>query len=358
MIREWYNGYSMDWLRIYNPWSIANCLEFKLAKACWLFSGNNQLVKNQIQMIVDNKQIASDLKKLLSGEEITLSCLKNYVKYENEYDFEWNQAFFAGYLAISKIPNLSDDDNFYSLKIPNNEIKQAFKETMIESLSKSLNLPLNQCKEFLPNLLKGNIEEFYKTLSSYVMAATSNYRAWKENSYQKMLYDLLWIAKETHYIDPDDETGHGRSDLILTPKPISIYTKGIIIEIKVSKKEKDDLTKYSKKALDQIFEKSYDTKLKEVDYIKEILYIGMGFFKNKVHIKYGISRKDSNSSWSPIEFIPIDDNNEKKTVNNSILKTKIHSKSKNIKSCKDFDPIKMKKEVTDSLINGENLENN
>ena len=77
-----------------------------------------------------------------------------------------------------------------------------------------------------------------------------------------------------------------------------------------------------------------------------------------MHIKYGISKKDSNSSWSPIEFFPIDDNNEKNTINNSIKKTKINSKSKNIKSCKDFDPIKIKKEVADSLINGENLENN
>ena len=95
---------------------------------------------------------------------------------EFEYDFEWDKAFFAGYLAISKIPKLSDYDKFYSLKIPNNEIKQAFKETMIESLSKSLSLPINQCKEFLPNLLKGNIKEFYKTLSSYVMTTTSMYQ--------------------------------------------------------------------------------------------------------------------------------------------------------------------------------------
>ena len=95
---------------------------------------------------------------------------------EFEYDFEWDKAFFAGYLAISKIPKLSDYDKFYSLKIPNNEIKQAFKEIMIESIAKSLNLLPNQCKEFLPNLLNGNIKEFYEIFRSYVMTTTSMYQ--------------------------------------------------------------------------------------------------------------------------------------------------------------------------------------
>ena len=134
------------------------------------------------------------------------------------------------------------------------------------------------------------------------MTTTSMYQTWVEGSYQNILHGLLWVVKETHYIDPDDKAGHGRSDLILTPKPLSNYTKGIIIEIKVSKKEKHDLKKYSKKALDQIIEKSYDAKLKEVDYIKEIVYIGMGFFQKKVHITYGIPKKDSNSNLLPIEF--------------------------------------------------------
>ena len=110
------------------------------------------------------------------------------------------------------------------------------------------------------------------------------YQTWVEGSYQNILHGLLWVVKETHYIDPDDKAGHGRSDLILTPKPLSNYTKGIIIEIKVSKKEKHDLKKYSKKALDQIIEKSYDAKLKEVDYIKRNCGYWNGIFSKRKSI--------------------------------------------------------------------------
>ena len=85
-------------------------------------------------------------------------------------------SFFAGYLTIADAKKLSDFDTLYSLRIPNNEVKQAFKEIMIESIAKSLNLLPNQCKEFLPNLLNGNIKEFYEIFRSYVMTTTSMYQ--------------------------------------------------------------------------------------------------------------------------------------------------------------------------------------
>ena len=353
-IKMWYNGYNICGLTIYNPWSIINYLGEREFKSYWLHSSNNQLLKNQLQIIADNAWLMLNLKTLLSGGTITVTNLRRNVEKENDSHPVWYLAFHSGYLTISDAKELPGSDTVYSLRIPNNEVKEALEIIMIESFSKSLNLPTDLCKEFLLTLLEGKIKEFYQIFSSHVMTSTSMYQIWIEGSYQNMLYGLLWFTKETHYIDPDDEAGHGRSDLILTPKPSSNYTKGIIIEIKVSKKENDDLIEYSKKALDQIIEKSYDAKLKEVDYIKEIVYIGMGLFQNKVHITYGISKKDSNSNWSPIEIFPIDYNNEKKIINSSIKKTKVNSKSKNIKSSKDFDPIKTKKEVEDSSTNDEN----
>ena len=83
-IREWYNGYNIGGLTIYNPWSISKYLEFKKLNAYWLNSSSNQLLKNQLKIIANNTVLMSQLKKLLSGETITLINLRKYVEEENE----------------------------------------------------------------------------------------------------------------------------------------------------------------------------------------------------------------------------------------------------------------------------------
>ena len=69
--------------------------------------------------------------------------------------------------------------------------------------------------------------------------------------------------------------------------PKRYYAKeGIIIQYNISEKE-SDLVCNSQKALDNLCAGTYDEQFEQQDYITEIIYIGMSFYKSKVHISHG-----------------------------------------------------------------------
>ena len=81
------------------------------------------------------------------------------------------------------------------------------------------------------------------------------------------------------------EAGYGRYDIQLTPKYKNL--PGIIIELKAAKDcTEEELKALSKKALQQIDEKKYDTELREAG-ITDVIKYGVAFCGKKVEIAVG-----------------------------------------------------------------------
>ena len=84
-----------------------------------------------------------------------------------------------------------------------------------------------------------------------------------------------------YIVKSNREAGDGRSDIYM--KPLSIFQRAIIIEMKVCDKPKEIFTKCDE-ALNQIEEKHYEDDLNEEGY-DDVLKYGMAFYRKDCLIK-------------------------------------------------------------------------
>lgn len=126
-VHSWYNGYKFGEVKVYNPWSILKFLSKKEFKSYWIDTSENYLIKDILK--IADKETFEKLNKLLLGYEIQEEITgKSTLQEVLESRDIWELLLFSGYLTISdKI-----DKDSYNIKIPNNEVKEFFKDSFIE----------------------------------------------------------------------------------------------------------------------------------------------------------------------------------------------------------------------------------
>jgi hypothetical protein len=68
-IKKWYNGYKIGDTTIYNPWSIANCINEKgNLRPYWINTSDNQLIRDLLVKSTDNFRL--QVEELLKGYPI------------------------------------------------------------------------------------------------------------------------------------------------------------------------------------------------------------------------------------------------------------------------------------------------
>ena len=122
-VKFWYDGYKMGNKEVYNPWSIINFLDVKKLVAFWIKTSGNKLIKEILK--TSTIDVNESLTKLFNGEDVeeTItgnSDLSSLLNYEDV----WELLVFSGYLTIKE----KIDRRNYILKIPNQEIREFFKD--------------------------------------------------------------------------------------------------------------------------------------------------------------------------------------------------------------------------------------
>ena len=263
-VKIWYDGYKFGNSEVYNPWSILNFLEDRELEAYWVGTSNNFLINDILKNT--NSEINDSLEKLFNGERIEeiitgnsdLSSLLSYHEI-------WELLLFSGYLTIDK----KIDRKLYSLRIPNKEINELFKDEFID-----VNFGESLFRNTMEALKKNKIYSFEKYLQNILLKSTSYYDTSNEDFYHGLILGMTLYLDRDYYVTSNRESGLGRYDVIVEPK--NRNNRGYILEFKVSKIEKD-LEKVSKEAIEQIIDKKYDTQLKERG-IKDITLLGIAFF--------------------------------------------------------------------------------
>ena len=263
-VKIWYDGYKFGNSEVYNPWSILNFLEDRELEAYWVGTSNNFLINDILKNT--NSEINDSLEKLFNGERIEeiitdnsdLSSLLSYHKI-------WELLLSSGYLTIDK----KIDRKLYSLRIPNKEINELFKDEFID-----VNFGESLFRNTMEALKKNKIYSFEKYLQNILLKSTSYYDTSNEDFYHGLILGMTLYLDRDYYVTSNRESGLGRYDVIIEPK--NKNNRGFIFEFKVSKIEKD-LEKVSKEAIEQIIDKKYDTQLKERG-IKDITFLGIAFF--------------------------------------------------------------------------------
>ena len=269
-VKSWYDGYKIGDLELYNPWSILNFLHGRSLEPYWIGTSSNDLIKSA--MANTSESVKDDFEILLNGgtvetDIVGTSDLRDLLGYKEIWEF----LLFSGYLTI--VERIEDD--IYSLKIPNREIRYLFKKEFMD-----LSLGSSNFTKIMRALINGNIKGLEKKLNEVLRESTSYFDTGKESFYHGMIFGIFLYLEEKYYVTSNKESGFGRYDMMIEPKDKD--SKGFIIEFKVSETE-DNLEKRAKEALKQIKNRKYTTELRKKG-IKDIVSIGIAFFEKKAKV--------------------------------------------------------------------------
>ena len=281
-VREWYNGYIFGESKVYNPWSIVNYVRKKEIKAYWANVSGNTFLENMIDY--SGESVYEDLKRFTDGESIEKyisdgTTIKSLLNNDDEI---WQVLLYSGYLTKDEkqkeIDVTSEYTDVYNLRIPNKEIRKYFGNMFLNRFF-GTEVKTNILIKALEN---GDIKKFEKTLGEIMINMLSHFDLDKEMEkiYQVFMIGLVGFLMGKYEIISNDESGYGRYDLAMIP--IKSNEKAYLMEFKISKTKKG-MEERAQKALKQIDEKKYDTKLKARG-IKNILKIGVAFYGKEVKV--------------------------------------------------------------------------
>ena len=271
-VKSWYDGYKFGNSEVYNPWSILNFLQHKELEAYWVKTSSNFLIKEALKNV--NLDVKESLENLFNGENVEevitgnsdLSSLLSY------HDI-WELLLFSGYLTIDK----KIDKKLYSLRLPNREIKELFKDEFID-----ISFGESQFIKTMESLKRNKLEDFEKNLQKILLNSTSYQDTKNEDFYHGLILGMTLYLDSQYYVTSNKESGLGRYDVTIEPK--NKNNKAYVLEFKVTKNE-EDLEKESKEAIEQIISKKYDVSLKERG-IKDIIILGIAFCGKLVKVSY------------------------------------------------------------------------
>ena len=271
-VKYWYDGYKFGNSELYNPWSIINFLDGRELKNYWVGTSENFLIKN----ILENSTSRTNeiLDKLFNEEEVEeaitgtsdLSILMDSKEV-------WELLLFSGYLTVKE----KIDEDIYSLKLPNMEVKKLFKKEFI-----NVHFGISLFRKTMEALKSLKFNDFEKYFQEIMLKSTSNWDTSKEAFYHGLSLGMLSYLDNDYYVTSNFEAGFGRYDVVLEPK--NKNNRAFILEFKVTDDE-NKLEKLSEEAIKQIEEKRYDINLKSRG-IKEITFVGIAFYGKKLKVSY------------------------------------------------------------------------
>ena len=283
-VREWYNGYIFGESEVYNPWSIVNYIKEKEIKAYWANVSGNTLLENMLNHA--GESVYEDLKRFTDGESIEKyisdgTTIQSLLSNDDEI---WQLLLYSGYLTKDRkqkeIDVTTEYTDVYNLRIPNKEIRKYFGNMFLNRFF-GTEVKTNILMKALEG---GDIKKFEKTLGEIMINMLSHFDLDKEMEkiYQVFMIGLVGFLMGKYEIISNDESGYGRYDLAMIP--IKSNEKAYLMEFKISKTKKG-MEESAEKALKQIDEKKYDTKLKARG-IKNILKIGIAFYGKEVKVVF------------------------------------------------------------------------
>lgn len=273
-VREWYNGYQIGEVVIYNPWSIVNCINRKGSlQPYWVNTSDHAVLKNT--MARADAEFKISIESLLQHKSIECLVDENVVFSDLSQNASalWSLLLASGYL---KATNAVSEGHLMKccFLFPNQEVTIIYEAIFSEWFSDKMGYTGYQT--FLTNLAEGNIIDFTKRLKSFLLESASQFDVQgthPEKFYHGFVLGLISGLRTTHTIKSNRESGYGRYDVMIIPN--DRHKLGIILEFKTADKE-ENLQIAAKEALQQVDYKGYETELHQLG-IQSILKLGLAF---------------------------------------------------------------------------------
>ena len=293
-VRNNYDGYLFGTTHMYCPWDVMNFCNDNYemlsenrnlirAGNYWINTSGNDVIEAFMGFI--EPEDVDLMQDLLDGKSITAEVRTSlcYGDLQNHdiNDF-WTLLLYTGYLTFDPAYR-SSKKNEYRLYIPNEEIRDCFRDKILEFFKKN-SVMKSSTAELVKGLFEGDAEKVQDSLNTllgkYVSIRDFATNAPKENYYHGFMNGLL--VNGISLIEEQKsnfESGDGYIDLII--KSVRSIGTIVILELKQTSDENEDKVLTAQDAVEQILIKKYaDPYIKRND-IKAVISYGICFCKKE-----------------------------------------------------------------------------
>ena len=279
-LRQWYDGYRFGTDDIYNPWSVINYMDNECTPMpYWVHTSGNYILK-QLLSHADCLRI-KELQGLLDGKTVTVSLNETvmYDQIEKDASALYTLLLTTGYLTIESASPTTY--NRYSLRIPNEEIKQVYGQEILNTIA--VGADRNTFDTLFDALFSGQERDFEDRLQQILLRFASTYdTANKESFYHGFMLGISALFLDKQYIvESNKESGYGRFDIAIFPK--DTQKAGVILEFKAADRTAS-LEKQADEALRKIQDRQYEVEFAKREIVSVWKY-GIAFCGKQVCVK-------------------------------------------------------------------------
>ena len=295
-VRNNYDGYRFGTTHMYCPWDVMNFCNDNYRKLSkdknliqagnyWINTSGNDVIEEFMGFI--EPEDVELMQELLDGKSITAEVRATlcYGDLQNHdiNDF-WTLLLYTGYLTFDPTYR-SSKKNEYSLYIPNEEIRDCFRDKIL-AFFKTNSVMKTSTGELVKGLFEGDAEKVQDNLNTllgkYVSIRDFSVNAPKENYYHGFMNGLL--VNGTSFIEEHKsnfESGDGYVDIIIASKNSDTVA---ILELKQTDKPFGARLIAAQKAVEQITEKGYATVYMNDPLVRNVYAYGICFHKKSCSV--------------------------------------------------------------------------
>lgn len=267
-IKEWYDGYQIDGISMYNPYSVYLAMVNQDLDSYWKNTSAFASINKYITLNFDG--LKDDILTMLSGGKIRVNT--NYFQNDLSTIGSKDEAL----TALIHLGYLGYDAQRSQAYIPNFEVSLAYQAALATGNWKEIANTISRCDDLLWATIDQEEEKVAELVELAHDAYTSILKYNDENSLSCCLTMAYFTAPAYYTVIREFPSGKGFADLAMIPRSDAGDRPAILLELKWNKD--------ADSAIRQIKDRRYAGNLK--GYGKEILLVGISYdskSENKKH---------------------------------------------------------------------------
>ena len=264
-LKEWYKGYKIKGIDIYNPNSVVSSISDGICQSYWSGTSSNEEVVNLINMNFDG--IKDDIIHLIEGSAIQFSC----ITFQNDMvSIKTKDDIFSLLVCLGYLGCVDDGDGYHLAYVPNKEIRTAL-SSIVKSQPWFNSMPIIERSqslfEAITTLDANKAAEIITEIHYSPNISLLTYNR-EESMVFCLISVLMWQTEREYEVFRELQSGKGSADLIYVPKR-NMHLPILLIEFKYGQSAEE--------AMNQIKEKEYFRRYINGDYPNDVLLIGINY---------------------------------------------------------------------------------
>ena len=259
-VKNWYNGYLLNGMHMYNPNSVCQAINRHKLNSYWKNTSSFESINNYITLNFDG--LRDRVIQVLSGEPVyvNIRTFGNDLSQISSRDEALTALIHLGYLAY--------DEQESTAYLPNYEVRDAYNAALSIGPWKEIAESVEQSERLLRCTIKGDEESVASLIELAHEAYTSILTYNNEVSLSCVIMMAYFTAPAYYDVIRELPSGKGFADIAFVPKTYADKPP-ILIELKYDKT--------ADTAIKQIKDRRYTSVLKWYD---EIILVGINYDKD------------------------------------------------------------------------------